>query len=58
MRHNEHDPAQKINPKSIDPNTGELYDSNERPVGKRSKFLDPLRRAARDAVVRRTSTKR
>jgi hypothetical protein len=58
MGHNERDPAQKINPKSIDPNTGELYDSNERSVRKRSRFLDPLRRAARDAIVRRTSTKR
>ncbi len=37
--------------------TGELDESLATPASKRSRFFGALRRAARDAVVRRTSTK-
>jgi hypothetical protein len=52
------DSAQQINPKSVDPDTGELYDPSEAPAAKRSGVLDALKRAARDAAMRRVSTKR
>jgi hypothetical protein len=47
---------QDLAPKSVDLETGELYDPTARP--KRRKFLEALKSAASDAVVRRTSTKR
>jgi hypothetical protein len=45
-------------PVYVDSETGELREVGEKPPGKRPKFLDTLKRAAGDAVVRRTSTKR
>jgi hypothetical protein len=58
MARNKRDPAQRINPKSVDPDTGELVDAGEPPSPKRSGALDALKRAARDAAMRRVSTKR
>jgi hypothetical protein len=58
MSRNKRDPARQINPKSVDPDTGELYDAGDRPAPKRSGFLDALKRAAKDAAMRRVSTKR
>jgi hypothetical protein len=64
MARNKRDSAQQINPKSVDPDTGELVDAEEvegaekRPAGKGSGVLDALKRAARDAAMRRVSTKR
>ena len=37
--------------------TGEPEDGLETPASKRSRFFGALRRVARDAVIRRTSTK-
>ena len=45
-------------PQYVDNETGELRDVGEGPAGKRPKRLAGLKRAAEDAVVRRTSTKR
>jgi hypothetical protein len=58
MGKSERDAAQRMNPKSIDPDTGELYDASEQPAPKRSGVLDKLKRAAKDAAMRRVSTKR
>jgi hypothetical protein len=52
------DPAQRINPRSVDPETGELYDPSEQPTPKRTGLLHALKRAATDAAMRRVSTKR
>lgn len=48
----------ELSPKSVDPETGELYDPTEPRRPKRRGFLEALKNAASDAVVRRTSTKR
>jgi hypothetical protein len=48
----------ELSPKSVDPDTGELYDPTEPRRPKRRKFLQALKSAASDAVVRHTSTKR
>ncbi|MBK5218614.1 MAG: hypothetical protein JJE35_02325 [Thermoleophilia bacterium] len=45
-------------PKYVDPETGELREVGEGESPKRSGLVDALKRAASDAVVRRTSTKR
>jgi hypothetical protein len=45
-------------PVYVDSDTGELREVGEEPAGRRPKRLAGLRRAAEDAVVRRTSTKR
>jgi hypothetical protein len=58
MAKRKRDSTQQINPKSVDPDTGELYDPTEGPAPKRSGVLDALKRAARDAALRRVSTKR
>jgi hypothetical protein len=47
-----------MNPKSIDPDTGKLYDASDPPAPKRSGVLDKLKRAAIDAAMRRVSTRR
>jgi len=47
-----------MNPKSIDPDTGELYEASEPPAPKRSGVLEKLKRAAVDAAMRRVSTRR
>jgi hypothetical protein len=52
------DPAQQINPKTVDPDTGELVDAGEPPSAKKPGVLDALKQAARDAAMRRVSTKR
>jgi len=44
-------------PKYVDPETGELREVGEEDAPKRPRLLDALKRAASDAVVRRTSTK-
>lgn len=49
--------TQKTTPRGIDPQTGELREGSETPASKRSGFFGALRRVAKDAVVRRTSTK-
>lgn len=49
---------QELAPKSVDPDTGEFYDPTQPRRPKRRKFLEALKSAASDAVVRRTSTKR
>lgn len=49
---------QDLTPKSVDLETGELYDPTAPARPKRRKFLEALKSAASDAVVRRTSTKR
>lgn len=41
----------------VDPQTGELREGRE-PTAKRPGLLDSIKRAASDAVVRRTSTRR
>jgi hypothetical protein len=59
MGRSKRNPSDRINPKSIDPDTGELYDAGKRPTSKKkSGVLDALKRAARDAAMRRVSTKR
>jgi hypothetical protein len=45
-------------PQYVDLETGELREVGEEPAAKRPKLLESLKRAASDAVVRRTSTKR
>jgi hypothetical protein len=57
MALNKRDRSPKANPRSIDPDTGDLYDPSEPTTPKKSKVLDALKDAARDAIVRRTSTK-
>ena len=58
------DPAEQINPRSVDPETGELVDAeelegaDEGPARKGSGVLDALKQKARDAAMRRVSTKR
>jgi hypothetical protein len=58
------DPAQQINPRSVDPETGELVDAEELEgaekgaARKGSGILDALKQKARDAAMRRVSTKR
>jgi hypothetical protein len=57
------DPGQQINPKSVDPETGELVDAEElegaeKLARKGSGVLDALKQRARDAAMRRVSTKR
>jgi hypothetical protein len=58
------DPGQQINPKSVDPETGELVDAEELEGGEKrlgrkgSGVLDALKQRARDAAMRRVSTKR
>jgi hypothetical protein len=49
---------QKTQPKGIDPETGKPYELVDIPAPKRSEFFAALKRAGRDAIVRRTSTKR
>jgi hypothetical protein len=44
-------------PKYVDPETGKLREVGEDDPPKRARLLDSLKRAASDAVVRRTSTK-
>jgi hypothetical protein len=44
-------------PRYVDPETGELREEGEESTPKRSKLIEALKRAASDAVVRRTSTK-
>jgi hypothetical protein len=58
MGRSKRDAVERMNPKSIDPDTGKLYDASEPPAPKRSGFLDKLKRAATDAAMRRVSTKR
>jgi hypothetical protein len=58
------DPGQQINPKSVDPETGELVDAEDLAGGEKrlarkgSGVLDALKQRARDAAMRRVSTKR
>ena len=58
MGKSKRDDAHAMNPKSVDPDTGKLYDASDPPVPKRSGVLDKLKRAAMDAAMRRVSTKR
>lgn len=58
MSNNRKPDTQKTMPKGIDPKTGKPYEGIEIPVPKRSEFFAALSRVARDAVVRKTSTKR
>jgi hypothetical protein len=64
MARNKRDPAQQINPRSVDPETGELVDAEDldgaekSPARKGSGILDALKQRARDAAMRRVSTKR
>ena len=44
-------------PQYVDNETGELREVGEEPAAKRPKLLAGIKRAAEDAVVRRTSTK-
>jgi hypothetical protein len=58
MGRNKRDAAQPMNSKSIDPDTGKLYDPSDPPASKRPGVLEKLKRAAVDAAMRRVSTKR
>jgi hypothetical protein len=49
--------AQKTMPRGIDPKTGKPYEDTDIAAPKRSALFAAVRRMARDAVVRRTSTK-
>jgi len=46
MARNKRDSAQQINPKSVDPDTGELVDAGEPPAAKKPGVLDALKQAA------------
>lgn len=52
------DDKQKTQPKGKDKRTGEPHKPIEIPVPKRREFFQSLKQAARDEIVRRTSTKK